>query len=292
MKINKLISYVAVAIIFGALIYGYTLYRKAFTPNTNFDNQSVYVHVPTGATYNQIQDSIKKYVKNYESLEDLYSKLGQIGTIAPGRYVINKGDNNYRIVRSLRNNVPVKLTFNNQETLEKLLYRIADQVEPEVSDLYQVFTEEAFLNEMGMTKDNVLAMCMPNTYEVYWNTTPLKIRNILQKEYIKFWNDERKEKAKALGLTQVQVASLAAIVQKETAKVDERAKVAGVYLNRLKKDMLLQADPTVVYSKKALTNDFDQVIKRRDSFLSNNLFHQRKCQFWLLTKGRHEGFLP
>src|SRR5690606_7934404 len=262
MKINKLISYVEVAIIFGALIYGYTLYRKAFTPNTNFDNQSVYVHVPTGATYNQIQDSIKKYVKNYESLEDLYSKLGQIGTIAPGRYVINKGDNNYRIVRSLRNNVPVKLTFNNQETLGKVLYRIADQVEPEGSDLYQVFTEEAFLNEMGMTKDNVLAMCMPNTNEVYWNTTPLKIRNILQNEYIKFWNDERKEKAKALGLTQVQVASLAAIVQKETAKVDERAKVAGVYLNRLKKDMLLQADPTVVYSKKALTNDFDQVIKR------------------------------
>ena len=103
---------------------------------------------------------------------------------------------------------------------------------------------------------------MPNTYEVYWNTSPLKIRNLLQKEYIRFWDEQRKQKAEDLGLTQVQISSLAAIVQKETAKVDERPKVAGAYLNRLNRDMLLQADPTVVYAKKALTNDFDQIIKR------------------------------
>ena len=105
---------------------------------------------------NQIQDTLKKYVKNYESLEDLYAQLGQVGTIAPGRYLINKNDSNYRIVRGLRNNIPVKLTFNNQETLEKLLYRISSQVEPGVADLYQTFTEPAFLEEMKMTKENVL----------------------------------------------------------------------------------------------------------------------------------------
>nr|WP_298001252.1 endolytic transglycosylase MltG [uncultured Flavobacterium sp.] len=262
MKISKLVSYVAVLGIFAALIYGYVLYRKAFTPNTNFEEASVYVLIPSDATYNQIQDTLKKYVKNYESLEDLYAQLGQVGTIAPGRYLINKNDSNYRIVRGLRNNIPVKLTFNNQETLEKLLYRISSQVEPGVADLYQTFTEPAFLEEMKMTKENVLAMCMPNTYEVYWNTSPLKIRNLLQKEYIRFWDEQRKQKAEDLGLTQVQISSLAAIVQKETAKVDERPKVAGAYLNRLNRDMLLQADPTVVYAKKALTNDFDQIIKR------------------------------
>lgn len=262
MKINKLVSYIAVLGIFAALIYGYTLYKKAFTPNTNFQQASVYLYIPTDATYVQIQDTLKKYVKDYKSLEDLYSKLGQVGTIAPGRYLINKNDNNYRIVRGLRNNIPVKLTFNNQETLEKLLHRISSQVEPGIADLYQTFTAPDFLKEMEMTKGNVLAMCMPNTYEVYWNTTPLKIRNLLQKEYIRFWNQDRQDKAKKLGLTPVQVTSLAAIVQKETAKVDERPKVAAAYLNRLNRDMLLQADPTVVYAKKALTNDFDQIIKR------------------------------
>lgn len=262
MKINKLVSYVAVLGVFAALIFGYSLYRKAFTPNTNFADKSIYIHIPTNATYSQVQDSLKKYVKNYTSLEGLFSKLGESATVEPGRYLIENGYNNYRIVKALRRNVPVKLTFNNQETLEKLLQRISSQVEPSIADLYQTFTEPAFLEEMGMNKDNVLAMCMPNTYEVYWNTTPLKIRNILQKEYIRFWNDERKAKAKALGLTPVQVASLAAIVQKETAKVDERPRVAGAYLNRLNQDMLLQADPTVVYAKKALSNDFEQVIKR------------------------------
>lgn len=262
MKANKIISYVSVLGIFIAVGFGYSLYRKAFTANTNFKEDKIYIKIPTGATYEQGQDSIKKYVKDYESLESLYSKLGEAGMIAPGRYLVEKNYNNYRIVKSLRRNVPVQLTFNNQETIEKTLQRIATQVEPEVADLYQSFTEPAFLEDMGMTKENVLALCIPNTYEVYWNSTPLKIRNILQKEYTRFWNDERKSKAKALGLTPVQVASLAAIVQKETAKVDERPKVAGAYLNRLNKDMLLQADPTVVYAKKALTNDFDQIIKR------------------------------
>ena len=262
MKINKLVSYVSILGVFVALIFGYMLYRKAFTANTSFSEKSIYILVPTDATHEQVQDSLKKYVKDYESLQGLFSKLGESATVEPGRYLIENGYNNYRIIKSLRHNVPVKLTFNNQETLQKLLQRIASQVEPDVADLYQSFTEPAFLQEMGMTKDNVLAMCMPNTYEVYWNSTPLKIRNLLQKSYVRFWNDERKAKAQALNLSPVEVSSLAAIVQKETAKVDERPKVAGAYLNRLNKDMLLQADPTVVYAKKALSNDFEQVIKR------------------------------
>ena len=134
MKINKLVSYVSILGIFVALIFGYMLYRKAFTANTSFSEKSIYILVPTDATHTQIQDSLKKYVKDYESLQGLFSKLGESATVEPGRYLIENGYNNYRIIKSLRHNVPVKLTFNNQETLEKLLQRISSQVEPDVAD--------------------------------------------------------------------------------------------------------------------------------------------------------------
>src|SRR5690606_9027170 len=148
MKVNKFISYTAIIGILIALGFAYSLYRKAFTPNTNFTQASVYVHIPTDATQAQIQDSLRKYVENYESLESLFLKLGQAGTIAPRRYLIENGDHNYRIVRHLRYNVPVRLTFNSPETLERLLQRIDSQVEPEIADLYQAFTDPELLIEM------------------------------------------------------------------------------------------------------------------------------------------------
>jgi UPF0755 protein len=108
----------------------------------------------------------------------------------------------------------------------------------------------------------VLSVFIPNTYEFFWDTTAEKVREKMAKEYRKFWNAERVAKAEALGLTPLQVSSLAAIVHKETVKADERPVVAGVYLNRLKKGMKLEADPTVIYAMKKQSGDFDQVIKR------------------------------
>jgi UPF0755 protein len=105
-------------------------------------------------------------------------------------------------------------------------------------------------------------MYSPNTYELYWDASPEAFRDKMLKEYNLFWNADRNQKAKAAGLTRDQVMALAAIVQKETAKVDERPRVAGVYINRIKKGMPLQADPTVIYAKKLVDNDFDQIIKR------------------------------
>jgi len=122
--------------------------------------------------------------------------------------------------------------------------------------------DEAFFNKYGFNNESALSMYIPNSYEMYWNTSAESFRDKMLKEYQKFWNDSRNKKRKALNLSINEVMSIAAIVHKETAKVDERPRVAGVYLNRIRKGMPLQADPTVIYAKKRKENDFDQIIKR------------------------------
>ena len=159
-------------------------------------------------------------------------------------------------------NVPVNVAFNNQETLEKLVQRLSTQLEPDTLALSEAFTNEAFLQENGLSKETALTLFIPNTYEFYWNTSAKKIADKMAKEHKKFWTNERLEKAKVLNMTPAQVYTLASIVHKETVKADERPRVAGAYLNRINQDMPLQADPTVIYAIKETTGDFDQVIKR------------------------------
>ncbi|MEX0361248.1 MAG: endolytic transglycosylase MltG, partial [Allomuricauda sp.] len=119
-----------------------------------------------------------------------------------------------------------------------------------------------FLGEAGFNEDTKLAMYLPNTYEFFWNTSGDGFRDRMYKEYKRFWTEERLEKAKKQNLTAEQAISLAAVVQKETVKSDERPRVAGVYLNRIKKGILLQADPTVIFAIKKETGNYDTIIKR------------------------------
>ncbi len=262
MNLKKGIAYFSILLIAGLMIYAYTIFRKAFKPNTNFDTPTAYVLIPSGATLEQSKDSIKKYVLDWEQFDDVFSQFEMDRNLIPGRFELQRGMSNFKIAQALRKNVPVKVTFNNQETLEDLAKRIASQLEPSADELLKSFTEESFLKENNVTKEEALSLFLPNTYEFYWNVSALRVRNTLHKEYIRFWNVERREKAEKIGLSLAEVANLASIVQKETAKVDERPKVAGAYLNRLNKGMMLQADPTVVYAKKLQLNDFDTIIKR------------------------------
>ena len=262
MKFKNFITIVAVILLFIGLGFAIVMYKDTFSSNTAFTETETYVHIPTNSTYAETKIILQKYIKDIDKFEKLAAQFGYDQQVIPGRFLLKKGMNNYDIFQSLRKNIPVKVTFNNQETIEKLAGRLSKQIEPDSITLLKTFTDEEFLKEAGFEKENILAMFLPNTFEFYWNTTALKVRNTLHKEYIKFWNEDRLSKAKALGLTPNEVSILAAIVQKETAKVDERPRVAGAYLNRLNRNMLLQADPTVVYSKKKLSNDFDQVIKR------------------------------
>src|SRR5690606_33532368 len=180
-----------------------------------------------------------------------------------GKYAIVKGMNNNDIINSLRSkNIPVQLSFNNRETLERLAGRIADQIEADSLSLLEEFKDTEFLQANGFEPATALAMYVPNSYEFFWDTSAEEFRDRMYTEYQRFWSEERKSKAKKIGLTPLEVVSLASIVHKETAKVDERPRVAGVYMNRLSRNMLLQADPTVIYAIKKESGNFDTIIKR------------------------------
>lgn len=262
MNVKKLISIIAVAGIVIASAVGVYVYFKAFTPNTQFSQDEVYVYIPSNSNYEQVVEIVKPFVKDFDKFDFVATSRNYATNIKSGKFMLKKNMTSFDIVRSLRLNVPVKVAFNNQETLGKLVQRLATQLEPDSLKLEVAFTNTPFLEENGLTEETVLALFIPNTYEFYWNTTAEKIAKKLSKEYRVFWNNERLEKAKAKNLTPIQVYTLASIVHKETAKVDERSAVAGVYLNRLKQDMQLQADPTVIYAIKKRSGDFDQEIKR------------------------------
>jgi UPF0755 protein len=266
MKLRSIISIVLVVIVVAASVYGYMIFRKIFDSNTSFSDRQTYVYIPTNATYPEAEKIISEYVNDIEKFRMSAEKMSYPQNVRPGRFLLKSGMNNFDIIKALRVNVPVKVTFNNQERIEDFAARISQQIEPDSLTILQVITEQDFLSSIEISQDAALTMFIPNTYEFYWNTTASQFREKMLNEYRRFWNEERLLKAAALNMTPEQVSILASIVQKETVKVDERPKVAGAYLNRLRIGMPLQADPTAVYAYKKNTNNFNQVIKRVMNF--------------------------
>lgn len=262
MTIKKIITLTAVAVISVLLIYGFILISRIFSANTKFEEKELYVHVPTGANYTDVKKILGPYIKNFDNFEMVADKRSYPENVKSGRFLLKKGMNNIDLVRAMRSNVPVKLAFNNQERLENFAGRVGSEIEADSLSLMKAIKDSTFLKANGFNEENVFAMFIPNTYEIYWNTSAEKFRDKMIKEYHNFWTDERIAKAKAQRLTPVQATILASIVHKESVKKDERPRIAGVYLNRLRLEMPLQADPTVIYALKLKSNNFDQVIKR------------------------------
>lgn len=262
MNLKKLIAIIAVSgIIIAGVIAAY-IYNQAFTANTTFNQKEVFVYIPSGSTYEQAKEELSPFVKNMDKFDFVANQRKYSINVKSGRFKLKQNMTSFDMIQALRSNLPVKVAFNNQESLEKLAQRLASEIEPDSLQLITAFTDVDFLKENEIDRENALSLFIPNSYEFYWNTSAEKFADKLAKEYRKFWTDSRKQKAANLNLSPQQVSVLAAIVQKETAKVSERPRVAGVYLNRLKTGMPLQADPTVIYAMKKESGDFDQVIKR------------------------------
>jgi UPF0755 protein len=170
--------------------------------------------------------------------------------IKPGHYVLQEGMSNDALINMLRlgTQTPVQVIFNNIRTKEQLARVISKQIEADSSSLMAFLNDTAYLLALGLNNETALCLFIPNTYEFFWNTSARQFMDRMQREHDAFWAGNREEKARAIGLSQAEVITLASIVDKETNKNDEKAAIAGVYMNRLDRNWLLQADPTLVYA--------------------------------------------
>lgn len=263
MYIRRILVAVALLGLIGMGIFSYYVYNMLLAPNTDFDDSHVNVHIKTNATYDDVHEELKPYLKNMDNFDLVAQRRDYIQNIKAGRFKLRKDMSNNDIIRTLRSkNLPFPIFFNNQDRLETLAGRISNQIEADSTALLKAMTDSTFLAENNFDRQNALNMYIPNKYQFYWNTSAKEFRERMRKEYKAFWNDERVKKADSIGLDPGEVQTLASVVQKETSKPEERPRIAGVYMNRYKKGMKLDADPTVIYAIKKKQQDFDTIIRR------------------------------
>ena len=259
---NKIIYIGLIISLFISSVIIYNYYNTYYAENTSFEEEKIFIYIPTGSGLDNLKKQIFPFLKDSSTFFDAAYKKKYVLNIKAGKYEIRKGFSNKEILNSLKfNNLPVKVTFNNIERLENLASRVSKYIEADSLSLIHSFNEKLFLKTNNLNIESVFAIFLPNTYEFYWNTSADQFRDKMLDQYNLYWNSLRKEKAKSLNLSPIEVSVLASIVQRETPKVDERPTISGVYFNRLKKRMKLQADPTVVYTIKE-KNGFDKRIRR------------------------------
>lgn len=230
-------------------IYAYNIYQKIYSPVIDLqEGKEVNLYIPSDATFNQVVDSLSPLITDIPSFKWLAEKM-HYKTIHPGRYILKDEMTNKELVTKLRAGLqsPVNVIFNNIETVEELSAVIGKQIEADSAELIQLLKDEKFVESLGFELHTIKVIFIPDTYEFYWNTKAEEFIRRMLKEFNNFWTRDRIEKAEKLNLTKVDVSTLASIVHKETIHKSEEPKIAGVYINRLRKRMRLQADPTVKY---------------------------------------------
>ena len=231
------------------IFYGYQIF---YTPNILIDKDDRVLIIRTGATFRKVQEDLGKgnFVNDMVSFSFLARLYKYDKNIIPGRYALRRNMTNVEAIRTLQsgNRKAVKVTFTNVRLLDELPGKITKNIGVSPSEFNDAMDDFISSNDDGFKRENVIGMFLPNTYEVYYNVLPDELIARMLSEYKRFWNEERLAKAKALGLTPKEVSTLASIVQAESVKPDEAPIIAGLYINRLKKGIPLQADPTLVFA--------------------------------------------
>ncbi|MBE6198069.1 MAG: endolytic transglycosylase MltG [Rikenellaceae bacterium] len=216
------------------------------------ENEKV-IYISSATTYAQIESDLRQSLRSnlHRTAFDFYAKrLNLEGRFRTGRYLFQEGESVIRAVRKLvlGEQSPVKLVVGEARTLPQLAGKLAKQIEADSATLLSAMRNKQLRKELGFVKDSTIAMFIPNTYEVWWDITPERLLHRIKREYDHFWNEERTAKLKRCGLSKYEVMTLASIVYEEVKIPSEMRMIAGVYINRLRRGIALQACPTVKYA--------------------------------------------
>lgn len=219
-------------------------------------SEPVRIYIPTGSDFGALTDTLMRadLLRSRKSFL-VTARLKSFGkTVKPGSYVIEPGLSNNSLVNMLRSGLqtPVNVTFNNIRTLDELAGKIGRQIEADSASLASFFNDETNFSPDGFDRNTLISVFIPDTYHLYWSVDARGFYRRMLKEYRDFWNDERTALAASKGLTPAEASVLASIVDEEASKEDEKPRIAGLYINRLRLGMPLQADPTVKFA----VNDF------------------------------------
>lgn len=238
-----------------ATVIGYEKYQEIFGMNVPKDLEETTVTIPTNSSFEEVVDILnnQKVIMEEDSFRWVANRMKYPKTtMRSGKFKVKKGWSNYDLIKHLRagKQETVKLVFNHAWTVKNVAAKVAEFIEPDSTDLANVFLDENYISSLGFTKDNLMSLFIPNTYDFFWNTSPTKFMERMKKEHNSFWQKNgRAQKAKDLDLSPEQVYILASIVERETLQNGEKKRMAGVYYNRLKtKGWRLEADPTVKFA--------------------------------------------
>ncbi|UZD22323.1 endolytic transglycosylase MltG [Algoriphagus halophytocola] len=228
-------------------------YQVFFSPNVLIDSEQAYtLKIKSNSTFKTVSNQLyeNEVVNDIVSFSFLAKVMEYQENVKPGLYVLQPKMTNLELVRLLRagRQTPVRVTFNNVRTKEDLAEKITANLEINEQQFLDLIQDSVYIRKFDFDEETVMSMFIPNTYELWWNTSAEGLFDRMYKEYQSFWTEERKSKASKLGLNEREVSTLASIVQAESQKADERPRIAGVYLNRLRLNMPLQADPTLVFA--------------------------------------------
>ncbi len=251
-RIKRMGLFLVILVLIGILVGG-RFFRYINGANVDLSKaETSYLYIPNNITFAELKTIIENHgaVKDLESFTWVADQKKYTNNIKGGRYKLEDGMSNNKLVNLLRSGKqePIKITFNNIRKLNQLAGIVGDKIMTDSTKLVNLFKDFSYVNEQGFNYNTFPVLFLPNTYEMYWNTDAKGFVSRMKREYDKYWTEERIAKAKAKGLTPIEVGILASIVDEETQKVDEKPIVAGLYLNRLKKGIRLQADPTLKYA--------------------------------------------
>ncbi len=279
--VHKLSLWLILLAILMAVFLLVRIYNSIFRPTVRLEKEdSALLFIPTGADFDRVIKELErgKLITDKKGFIWLAKKKNYDTSIKPGRYRVENGMSNADLINMLRSGrqEPVSLIFSHVRTLKELAKIIGKQLEPGPEEFSRYFLNDSVPHLYGFTKETFPAVFIPNTYEFFWNTNPEEFTKRMKREYIAFWAGSRSDMAEEIGLTRIEVSTLASIVDQESLHDDENPVIAGVFMNRIKNGIPLQSDPTIIYavndfSIRRVLNKHRKIISPYNTYLNRGL---------------------